>query len=63
MVGTVERAFQLAPYCRTMDALRNKLVREGYPDVDAHLQTGVLRSDLRKRLKRAIDEDRNDKNN
>jgi len=48
-VGTVERAFQLAPSCRTMDELRLKLLKEQCPSVDAHLQ-GSLRRDLKKLL-------------
>jgi hypothetical protein len=51
LMGTVERAFQLAPACRTMDELRAKLVREGHTNIDAHLQ-GSLRRDLRKLLKK-----------
>src|SRR5690349_5048316 len=42
MVGTVERAFQLAPECRTMQELRARLLRERHTNVDAHLQ-GSLR--------------------
>jgi hypothetical protein len=48
-IGTVERAFQLAPECRTVAEIRAKLVREGYSNVEAHLQ-GSLRRDLRKLL-------------
>jgi hypothetical protein len=51
LMGTVERAFQLAPACRTMDELRAKLVREGHTNIDAHLQ-GSLRRELRKLLKK-----------
>ena len=47
VVGTVERAFQLAPSCRTIHELRAKLVREGHTSIDAHLQ-GSLRRDLKK---------------
>jgi hypothetical protein len=47
VVGTVERAFQLAPGCRTIDELRAKLVREGHTSIEAHLQ-GSLRRDLKK---------------
>lgn len=36
--STVERAFQLAPDCRTMDELRSKLMKEGCTNIDAHLQ-------------------------
>ena len=31
VIGTVERAFQLAPECRTIAEIRSKLVREGAP--------------------------------
>jgi hypothetical protein len=48
---TVERAFQLAPECRDMDELRARLAREGYSNVDAHLQDSLKR-DLKKLLKR-----------
>jgi hypothetical protein len=48
-MGTVERAFQLAPECRSMDELRAKLSREQFSNIDAHLQ-GSLRRDLRKLL-------------
>jgi hypothetical protein len=47
--GTVERAFELAPECRSMDELRAKLAREGCFNIDAHLQ-GSLRRDLKKLL-------------
>ena len=50
-VGAVERAFQLAPECDTIEDLRSKLVREGYTDVDGHLQ-GTLRRDLVKLVKK-----------
>ena len=48
--GIVERAYQLAPQCRTIDEIRSKLVREGYGSVDAHLQATSLRRDLKTRL-------------
>ena len=48
-MGTVERAFQLAPECRSMDELRAKLSKERCASIDAHLQ-GSLRRDLRKLL-------------
>jgi hypothetical protein len=49
-VGTVERAYQLAPECGTIDELRAKLQKEHCPTVDAYLQ-GSLRSELKKLLK------------
>lgn len=48
--GTIERAFQLAPLCETLDELRSKLMREGCTSVNEHLQ-GALRKDLQKLLK------------
>ena len=50
MVGTVERAYQLAPECKTMDELRAKLVKDGCTNVEMYLQ-GSLRLELRKLLK------------
>lgn len=50
MAGTVERAFELAPQCTSIDELRSKLLREGHTQVDAHLQ-GSLRRDLVKLLR------------
>lgn len=50
MAGTVERAFQLAPACRSMPEVRAKLVREGFTQVDMHLQGSLLR-ELRKLLR------------
>ena len=51
-MGTVERAFELAPNCRTIEELRSKLVREAHSNVDAHLQ-GSLRRDLKRVLNTA----------
>jgi hypothetical protein len=49
-VGTVERAYQLAPECRTIDELRAKLTKERCENVDAFLR-GSLRGELSKLLK------------
>jgi hypothetical protein len=49
-VGTVERAYHLAPECSTIDELRAKLIKEHCTNVDAYLQ-GSLRSELKKLLK------------
>lgn len=49
-IGTVQRAFQLAPECTSVDDVRRKLKQEGYSAVDEHLQ-GSLSSDLKKLLK------------
>ena len=43
MVGTVERAFQLAPECGSIDELREKLMTEGHTQIDAHLQGSLLK--------------------
>jgi hypothetical protein len=49
-MGTVERAFQLAPECSSIEELRAKLAKEHFGSIDAHLQ-GSLRRDLRKLLR------------
>jgi hypothetical protein len=51
MAGTVERAFQLAPECQSIEELRAKLIKEGCSNIDAHLQ-GSLRRDLAKLFKK-----------
>ena len=51
MIGTVERAFQLAPECSSREEIRRRLVREGHTNVDAHLQGKALRAELKKLLK------------
>ena len=48
MAGTVERALQLAPGCRSLDELRQKLMKEGHTNVDAHLAGASLRGSLKK---------------
>jgi hypothetical protein len=49
-VGTVERAFQLAPQCKTLEELRSKLAGERHTSVDAHLKD-ALRRELKKLLR------------
>lgn len=44
--NVIERAFQLAPECRSIDELRRKLMREGYVNVEAHLQGRHIRSQI-----------------
>jgi hypothetical protein len=51
--GTVERAFQLAPECSSLDQIRAKLKREGYSSVTQHLSGSVIRKDLAKLLRAA----------
>ena len=50
--GLIERAYQLAPECRSLDELRIKLVKENYESIDAHLQGGVIKADLKRLLHR-----------
>jgi hypothetical protein len=42
--GTVKRAYQLAPECRTLDELKARLVKEGCINIDAHLQGSVAKA-------------------
>jgi hypothetical protein len=51
-VGTVERAFQLAPRSVTVEEIRVKLRREGYAQVDEHLSGGMIRAELKRLLAR-----------
>jgi len=46
------RAFELAPGCDTLEQLRNALTREGYSNVDQHLQGPSIRAQLTKLLYR-----------
>jgi hypothetical protein len=50
-IGTVQRGYELAPECSTMEELREKLVKEGCTNIDAHLQ-GSVRSEVKKLLKK-----------
>ena len=49
----IERAFQLADQCASIDELAGKLKREGYAQVDAHLNSRQLRSQLAKMFVKA----------
>ena len=49
-VSIIERAFQLAPECGSIDELKRKLAREGYFQVNAHLSGRHIRSQLHGRL-------------
>ena len=46
----IERAFQLAPDCQSVGEVRDKLRREGYFHVDAHLEGRLIKSEIRTRL-------------
>ena len=49
-VGLVERAFQLASQCGSLQELERRLAREGYSNVASHMSGRQIRSDLRDRL-------------
>jgi hypothetical protein len=51
MTGIVERASKLAPECATIDEIRLKLKREGYSEVENHLQGSSIQKDLKRLLK------------
>jgi hypothetical protein len=44
--GMVERAFELASQCRSLDAVRARLKEEGYSGIDLHFASRSLRRDL-----------------
>ena len=46
----IERAFQVAPECQSIGEVRNKLRREGYFQVDAHLGGRLIKSQIKHRL-------------
>lgn len=50
----IERAFELAPLCNSLDDLARKLDREGYPSVHAHLKSPTLRGQLKKLFNPAL---------
>lgn len=50
MSGTVKRALELAPECKSMKELVKRLNREGLPDVHAHLGGTAIRKELHRRL-------------
>ncbi len=50
-IGTVQRAFELAPECTRIDDIRRKLKQEGNSAVDEHLQGSSIQNDLKKMLK------------
>jgi hypothetical protein len=54
----IERAFQLADQCTSIDELGGKLKREGYAQVDAHLNSRQLRSQLAKMFVKATAEEK-----
>jgi hypothetical protein len=50
-IGIIERAYQLAPECGTVDEVRFRLRREGYFQVEAHLRGPQIRGEISRRLK------------
>ena len=49
-VSIIERAFQLAPECGTIEELKRKLSQEGYLQVSAYLGGRHIRSQLGEKL-------------
>jgi len=49
-MGTVKRAFELAPLCMSVEEIRVRLKREGYTQVEEHLGGSSIRTELRKLL-------------
>lgn len=48
----IVRAFELAAETNNIDAIRHRLRREGYANVDAHLAGSKIKSDLKQRFAR-----------
>lgn len=51
-VTAIERAFQLAEQCASLDEIKAKLKQEGYANVDAHLAGRKIKADLAKASRR-----------
>jgi len=51
-IGTVERAFQLAPECMSLEELRRRLKKEGYSNVDEHLAGNQIQGGLKDLFRR-----------
>jgi len=51
--GIIERAYELAPNCTTLEEIRIALRDEGYANVNAHMAGSSIRADLRKLLNKA----------
>jgi hypothetical protein len=49
-VGIIERAFQLASGSESLKEVRQRLTREGYVSVEAHLSGAQIRRELKVRL-------------
>ena len=48
----IERAFQLARESTSVEEIRKVLRREGYSNVDAHLEGASIKADLKKHFVR-----------
>lgn len=48
--NVVERAFQVAGSCATLDEIRKTLRNEGFAQVDAHLAGRMIRGELQRLL-------------
>jgi hypothetical protein len=51
----MERAYQLASECESVVEVRNRLRREGFFHVDAHLAGQLIKSALKQKLKRRVE--------
>lgn len=61
MSGTVRRAFELAPQCKSMKELLKRLSDEDLPDIHGHLQGLTIRKELRRRLGQGSTDDMHNK--
>jgi hypothetical protein len=50
-MNVIERAFEVAPTCATIEQIRRLLRQEGYAQVDAHLGGRAIRRQLRSMLR------------
>jgi hypothetical protein len=59
--SVVERAFQVAGSCATIDEIRRRLRAEGYAQVDAHLGGRMIRRELKGLLREELEAPSNKK--
>jgi hypothetical protein len=50
MKTVIERAFEIAPECGTVEEIRRRLAREGYIGAEAHLSGKLIKTQLYERL-------------
>jgi hypothetical protein len=53
-MNIIERAFEIAPECGSLDEVKRRLAREGYFNVNAHFEGRQIKSEILARLDPAM---------